>query len=163
MMTTIKRNLLRLTVTFVLTGIGVATTAHADVSTTEAWVRATVPGQTVTGAFMKIESTSEKTLIGASSDIAEKMEIHRTIHEDGVSKMRHIDRLELKPNKPALLEPGGFHLMMFGLHKAAKVGETVTIQLHILGTDGSSREDIEIEAEVRSLDESEHSSHGHDH
>ena len=52
--------------------------ACADVAVHDAWVRATVPGQKSSGAFMQLTSTTDSTLVGARSPAAGVVEIHRT-------------------------------------------------------------------------------------
>ncbi|PZU38735.1 MAG: hypothetical protein DI574_08390, partial [Acidovorax sp.] len=50
--------------------------AHAQVSVQDAWVRATVPQQKATGAFMRLTATQDMRLVGASSPVAGVTEVH---------------------------------------------------------------------------------------
>jgi len=72
-------------------GEGSSTTRHtaagvdAGVSVSDAWVRASIPGQDVTAAYMEIHNAGEADeLIGAtvSPDVAERVEIHETVAVD---------------------------------------------------------------------------------
>ncbi len=50
--------------------------ASAQVTVSEPWVRATVPQQKATGAFMKLQSTQDAKLISAKSHAAGIVEVH---------------------------------------------------------------------------------------
>lgn len=104
--------------------------AWADVAMTDAWARASTPGQKVGAAYMTLQSAQAVKLVYVeSSSHAEEVEIHSMTMNNGIMKMRKLDALELQPNKPEKLAPGGFHLMLFGLKKPLKAGETVTLKL----------------------------------
>ena len=53
--------------------------AGAAVSVEDAWVRATVPGQSATGAFLRITSPVPAKLVGVSSAIAASTDLHESI------------------------------------------------------------------------------------
>src|SRR4029079_12856345 len=59
-----------------LAGVLATASALADVTVEDAWVRATVPGQKTSGAFMQLTSTTDVTLVGARSPAAGVVEIH---------------------------------------------------------------------------------------
>lgn len=90
----------------------------AAVNVEDAYVRMPIPGRTMSAAFMKLENTSDqkRVLTSAKADWAKSIEIHTHTHENGVMKMREILSLELPAGKTVELEPGGLHLMLFGLH-----------------------------------------------
>ena len=48
----------------------VAGAAHAQVTVQDAWVRATVPQQKATGAFMRLTAAQDARLVSASSPVA---------------------------------------------------------------------------------------------
>ena len=50
--------------------LSLPTLAQAEVTVTDPWVRATVPGQQATGAFMVLQSTENAQLLGASSSLS---------------------------------------------------------------------------------------------
>ena len=60
-----------------------------DVS--DPWVRATVPGQEITGAFMQLKSAVNAKLVKAESPVAEAVEIHFRSMKNGVMEMRQVD------------------------------------------------------------------------
>ena len=94
--------------------VGQAAAQVVDVS--EAWARATVPGQKATGAFMKITAKDSLRLVGASSSAAGVTEVHEMKIEKGVMLMRAVPGgLEIKPGQTVELKPGSFHLMFMEL------------------------------------------------
>jgi copper(I)-binding protein len=122
-------------------------TSQAQVAVTGAWVRATVPSQQATGAFMQLVSEKDTTLISARSDIAGIVEVHEMKMENDVMRMRAVDGLKLPANQPVELKSGGYHLMMMDLKKQLKVGAEVQITLVFKNAKGDS-ETIHVHAPV---------------
>jgi len=106
-----------------------ACSTSAEVKITDAWVRENAPGQSVGAAYMTLTSPQDSTLVYAETPSADSVEIHSMTMENGVMKMRMLEELALKAGKPEKLSPGGFHLMLFDLHKPLKAGEKVTFRL----------------------------------
>jgi hypothetical protein len=118
------------------------------VSVKEPWVRATVAGQSVAAAFMILESARDARLVAASSPAAERVEIHATILEGGVAKMRPLPRVDLPAGRPVKLAPGGIHVMLLGLKTPLVAGTTVPLTLHV---EGRERARVDVMAEVRPI------------
>lgn len=106
--------------------------AHAadTIVVKDAWVRAPAPGAQVAVAYMTLEATQPMTLFGATSTAAKAVELHSMSMKNGVMEMREIKTLDLKPGKPAKLEPGGLHLMLIEPKQALKAGDSVSIILN---------------------------------
>ena len=104
--------------------------AASPVHVRNAWVRASAPGQSVGAAYMTLQSPSDTHLVKVESNAAGSVEIHSMTMKNGVMQMRMLDTLPLLAGKPAKLEPGGFHLMLFDLKKPLKAGEKVEFTLH---------------------------------
>jgi len=125
----------------------VAAQAWAEVTVTEAWVRGTVPKQQATGAFMKLKSTEDVSLVSAASPSANIVEIHEMTMRGNVMAMRSIDDIPLPAGKVVELKPGGFHVMLIDLVKPLAKGDKVPITLTFVGAEGK-RSKLEIKAEV---------------
>ena len=121
------------------------------VTVSKAWVRATVPGQQVAGAYLKISSIENAALVSAKSPVAKNVEIHVMSMEAGMMSMRQLDRLELPAGKTVALAPGGYHLMLTGLKQPLKKGDTVPLRLIIEGKN-KSRSVVKINAAVRGVE-----------
>jgi copper(I)-binding protein len=103
--------------------------ALAQVSVTDAWVRGTVPGQKVTGAFMQITSATDASLVAVTSPVAKVAEIHTMSHDGGVMKMRPVEAIPLPAGKAVELGPGGYHVMLMDVGQPLKEGDTVPLTL----------------------------------
>ena len=106
-----------------------AVTNKELVSIINAWVRPTNPGQDVGAAYMTFLSAQDTTLVNIQSDITSSIEIHNMTMENGVMKMRMMEKLPLVAGKPYNLAPGGFHLMLFDLKKPLNIGDQVNFAL----------------------------------
>lgn len=99
--------------------------ALADVKVSDAWVRATAPGQKVGAAYMTLNSSEASSMVYVESPRAGTVEMHYMNMQDGVMKMRQLQDIALTPNKAVKLAPGGMHLMLFDLNAPLKAGEKV--------------------------------------
>ena len=70
-----------------LAGLAVVSSACAQVTVHEPWVRATAPGQPVAGAYLKIKSARNAALVAARSPVAARAEVHEMKMEGGVMKI----------------------------------------------------------------------------
>jgi copper(I)-binding protein len=102
-----------------------------------AWARATVPGQSVGAAYMKIDSPVNATLTGIESDVSQSAEVHTMRHQNGVMQMRKLNKLDIPAGQPVELAPGGAHLMLLGLKKPLKVGETLQLNMTFVDSAGA--------------------------
>ena len=92
----------------------------------EPWARATPKGASVGGGYMTITNTGNELdkLIGGSTSVSSKFEVHEMSMDNGVMKMRPVTGgLEIKPGQTATLAPGGYHVMLVGLKEQLKEGE----------------------------------------
>lgn len=101
-----------------------------SVDVKDAWVRTSVPGQTATGAFMKITARDGARLVSVSSPVAGVTEVHEMKMDGNVMKMRAVDGgLELPAGKTVELKPGGYHVMLMDLKAALPKDSTVPLTL----------------------------------
>ncbi len=127
-----------------------ATTAVAQVSVKEPWIRATVPQQKATGAFMQLSTVQATRLVEASSPVAGAVEIHEMKMDNNIMKMRQVNGIDLPAGKSVDLKPGGYHVMLLDLKEQMKEGASVPVTLVFEGKD-KQRETVEIKATVRPL------------
>ena len=137
--------------------------AQAQVSVQGAWVRATVPQQKATGAFMVLTAAKDSQLLSVSSPVAGVAEVHEMTMDGGVMKMHPVASLALPAGKPVELKPGSYHLMLMDLKAQVKVGDSVPLTLTIKGADGK-QDTLQIQAPARALGAAgEHAGHEHMH
>jgi len=120
-----------------LMGVGLWTSAWAQVTIDRAWARATVPNQTATGAFMRVTAQKDVQLTGGRSPVAQVVEVHEMKMDNDVMRMRPAGNLRLKAGQSIELKSGGYHLMMMGLKQPLKAGDSVPLTLEFKAADGS--------------------------
>jgi len=127
----------------------VQTVAAQPAGVKDAWVRAPAPGQNVAGAYMEITSRTHHWLVAAASPVAARAELHAMTLDDGVMRMRPLEKIELPGGKPVKLAPGGLHIMLVDLKQSLKRGDKVPITLTVQRADLASRAVFTVQAEVR--------------
>lgn len=113
---------------------GVASAQTVEVR--DAWVRAAVPGQSGTGAFMSLTAKDGAKLVGVSSPVAGVAEVHEMKMDNDVMRMRAVPALDLPAGKTVALKPGGYHVMLMELKQALPQGSTVPLTLTLRDAKG---------------------------
>ena len=101
----------------------------APVEASGAWVRAAVPGQSGTGAFMKLTAQAPLKLVGVATPVAGVAEVHEMKLEGDTMKMRGVPALDLPARQAVELKPGGYHVMLMDLQQPIRVGGSVPLTL----------------------------------
>lgn len=101
------------------------------VSVSDAYIRATVPGQQVAGGFMRIENkgNTPDQLLSASSPAAGDVQLHEMGMDGNIMRMRQVKDIAVPANGSVELKPGGYHLMFINLKGPFVVGQTVSVKL----------------------------------
>jgi len=117
----------------------------------DVWARQSPMAEGNGAAFMIIKNNGSKadTLVGAKSDISDVVELHETIMEDDVMRMRPIEgqRLEIPAGGEVMLKPGGLHVMFIGLNQQLKPDDTFQV---VLVFDKSGEQTVDVT--VRKMD-----------
>jgi len=105
-----------------------------DVS--DARVRELIPGQDKTVAYFTLHNPGEVplTLVGAQTDVARTVEMHTTRQDGDVMRMRRLTSVEIPAGGTVRFEPGGNHLMLFGVRSL-----TDPCEIRLVFADGSTR------------------------
>jgi copper(I)-binding protein len=122
----------RLTLIAVLAALFVSPALAADytagsLKVSGPWARATPKGAPVGGGYMTITNTGTTAdrLIGGTTGISARFEIHEMKMDGGVMKMRMLPNgLEIKPGETVAFKPGSYHVMFMGLKEQLKQGES---------------------------------------
>lgn len=117
-----------------------AETAAEVISVETPYVRAVPPGQTNSAAFMRLSNGSGQphALVAARSPAAKAVELHTHSMQDGMMRMRPVERVELAAGETVALQPGGLHVMLIGLTQPLVLGQELPLTL--VFEDGSERE-----------------------
>src|SRR6266446_2742290 len=149
----IERNAIRIAGCLVLTLVAPITSggvSAGNIRVTEAWSRPTPPGTEVGVAYFVIDNQGgNDRLVGVSSPVARRAELHVSQMEGGVMKMKHLDAVEVRSGVPTSFEPSGRHVMLTGLKQPLKEGDAFPlvlnfanagpdkVQVHVRGTAGT--------------------------
>ena len=119
------------------------------------WARELPPNAPAGAAYftLKNQGATADRLIGASTPRAQKSELHTHVHQDGLMKMQRIAAVEVPAKGEVAFQPGGNHVMLFGLSQPPKAGEEFPLTLEF-----EKAGKVEVQVQVESAD-----GHGMDH
>jgi hypothetical protein len=104
--------------------------ASPDVQVTDVWARASAGAATTGAAYASLTAGEQgDRLTAASTPIAQTAEVHESTSEGGIMRMRPVPGLDIPAGKTVKLSPGGYHIMMFGLHQPLKAGQSFPLTL----------------------------------
>jgi copper(I)-binding protein len=96
----------------------------------KAWARATAAGAMSGGIFLTVTDTgAPDRLVGASTPVAATAELHETVNDNGVMRMRPVAGLPLETGGTVVLKPGSYHVMLMGLRQQLKPGDSFPVTL----------------------------------
>jgi len=104
----------------------------------DVWAKTTIPGGSVSAAYMHIKSGKPLRLVKAESPLTPTVELHNMAMKDGVMEMRAVDAVEIPANKLVDLKPGGFHIMLIKVNKPINKGDSVPLKLTFANADKST-------------------------
>ena len=128
----LKIIILRLSLTITSFLLLVASVQAQNLTVTEGFIRESIPGTTISSAYMTLTNTSEKpmTLIGVSSKVSARIEIHQHSMSKGMMSMRKLESIVIDGNDTVILQPSGLHLMIFDIKDLLKSGDVIPLTLH---------------------------------
>jgi len=97
----------------------------------QAWIRSAPPWAQTLAGYLILKNpckTSVRVVDVESRDFGMPM-IHRTVVENGISKMRDPGVLEVKPGASLKFEAGGLHIMLMQPLRALKEGDKAGVRL----------------------------------
>lgn len=118
---------------------------QGDMRVMRPWMLEVPPVSANGAAYLTIrnQSAQDDVLISVESAAAESVEIHEHVHRNGLMKMQKIDALLVKAGSDVPFAPGGYHLMLMGLHQPLKAGERFPVTLHFKAA-GDMQVDVEV-------------------
>jgi copper(I)-binding protein len=112
------------------------------------YIRATPPNSKNSVAFMVIKNTDKKDikLIAAGSEIADRVELHHHLMEEGLMKMRQVEEIIIKAGGAVALQPGGYHVMFLNLKQPLQEGQSISLSLSF-----DNGQQLSLEAPVKKI------------
>jgi copper(I)-binding protein len=109
-------------------------TSVGSIEITHPFATPSLPGATLGAAyFATLENTGAKPdkLVHAATPVAASVEMHAmSVDAQGVMRMREVDGIALGAKEAIKMRPGmGYHLMLVGLTKPLKEGDTFPMSL----------------------------------
>ena len=142
--------------------LGMSLHVSAQTVVDDAWVRATVPGQPSSGAFMHITAATDSKLVEVKSPVAKTVQIHESKMENDVMSMQQVPSIALPAGKTVNIEPEGYHVMLIDLVGQINEGDNVPLTLIVEDSKGI-KESIEVQAQARALSSMPMHDHQHMH
>ena len=131
----------------------VASPALAQIRIENGWARATPPGAKIAAGYMTIRNaaaTPDK-LVAASSPAAQSVQMHVTVKDGDIFRMREAKGYEIPARGGFELKPGGAHLMLVNIKAPFKDGAKVPLTLRF-----ERAGEVRTELQVGRLDASAH-------
>jgi len=108
----------------------VAEPAGDGVKVTDAWARASAGAASNGAAYVTLTGGKQAdSLTGASTPVADMTMVHQSAMQGGQMHMSHVDALAVPAGQTVMLSPGGYHIMLMGLHKPLQAGDQFPLTL----------------------------------
>ena len=121
-----------------------AKTSGPAVEVSQAWSPLAPPGATVIAVYADIAAHRSDTLLSVSTPLAGSAQLHSSVEEAGMMKMRPVTRLEVRQGETVHLAPGGMHLMLMDIRQPLAAGAQLPLTFHF-----ENAGDVPVTAQVR--------------
>ena len=113
--------------------------AMAELDISDAWIRDLPPSVPVRAGYMTISNAQSAavSIIAVRSEAFASIEIHKTVEEGGVMKMKPVAEIRIEANSSVQLAPGGLHLMLMNPVEPTRPGDVLSVELEL--DDGSTQ------------------------
>ena len=108
------KNLHRLFATLILFVAAPCALAAGQLGVSNAWIPQAPPGVDMLAGYLTLKNSGDApvSILAAQSDRFLTVTVHQTVIENGVSRMRELNHLEIAPGEEVKFAPGGLHLML---------------------------------------------------
>ena len=128
--------------------------AEPKVEVENAWVQLPVMPRRPGAAYFTLRSNNDPTkLVGVSSPRVERIELHGTMMEGNMARMRPLENLVFPDDLKLAFTPGGKHAMLFGIDPNVKTGDKIALTFTF-----EPMAPVTVEAEVRAFGQ-DHGAH----
>ena len=103
--------------------------ADSGLTVENAWARPAAVGQMGVIYLTVKDAGAPDQLIGARTPVADDAQLHRSMMNGNMMEMRTVSEAPVAPGQPLVLAPGGYHIMLMGLKRPLKEGDTVPVTL----------------------------------
>jgi copper(I)-binding protein len=105
-----------------------------------AWIRTAPPSALMLAGYATLRNDGDAplTVNGADSTDFADVQLHMTVLEDGVERMRPTGKIEIAPGKSVDFVPGGKHFMLVRPKRELRAAAKVKIHISTTGGEGAS-------------------------
>ncbi len=104
--------------------------ADPQITVTAAWMRVPPNGRDTSAAYLMIRNDGgADTLLSVSSPMADDVQMHISEMNGDMMSMREEDSVAIPAHDTMAYQPGGRHLMVFGVREGLKAGDEVPLTL----------------------------------
>jgi copper(I)-binding protein len=124
-----------------------ACSAATGIEVSNPWARpALQDGNGAVYFLLQNHSAAGDELTGATSDVAQAVEIHESSMEGDVMQMRQVISVLIGGKESIEFGPGGYHVMLIGLNQELKAGNEIQVTLQF-----KNQEDIQVAVPVQEM------------
>jgi len=136
-----------------------ACNTSGDIEVHQSWARPTMQGQNAAVYFtIHNHSTSDDELVGASSPVADVIEIHESKMTNDIMQMNRVETISLGADEEIIFQPGGYHIMLINIKEEFVLGEHIGLVLHF-----KNHEDMVVEVHIENSMPAEDHEEGENH
>ena len=129
-MKTLSKKILKCFLFFIVFLITTEIYAVPDIKIVNAWVAATEESDDMSVAYMSLLSHEDLILTSITSPTIKTIEMHNTILEKGIMKMRMAHEIKIDHDKTFEFKSGGSHLMLMDFKGPLTAHQKVKMTLH---------------------------------
>lgn len=150
-----KRHSLAAAAALALLAAGCGARKEDGISVSDAWIRMPAVKGQPGAAYFKIEGGAEGAqLLGISSPLASRIELHESMEKGGMSSMKRLRQVDFDYQGKLVFEPGGKHAMVFGLKPQVKPGTKLPLTFAF-----NAAPPVTLDAQVRDAAGESHAGH----
>jgi copper(I)-binding protein len=103
----------------------------AKIEVADAWARPSIGQSRNSAAYMTLTNRGAEPdrLVAASTPAAGKAEVHTTVRDGEVLRMREVQGVDLKPGEAVTFAPGRLHVMLVDVREPLKAGQQFPLTL----------------------------------
>jgi copper(I)-binding protein len=99
----------------------------------DAWVRESIGAAKTAAGYLELHNHGQEvvTVTGISSKSADRTQLHTTVRDGDVMRMRQFESIPIPPGETVALQPGGMHIMFMGVDEPLRPGMQVDLTLSL--------------------------------
>lgn len=99
------------------------------------------PGMPMAAGYFEIGNPGSRnlTLVGISSPSFGSVEMHQTVTENGVSRMRGVETVDVPARGRVSFAPGGLHLMLMDASSDLAASKALPMSIELRSADGATQ------------------------